>query len=93
MNSYEKYRQLYVFKMPTVLLVNGFRFFFYASDRLEPIHVHISKGSGIGKVWLEPKVKVQYFVDYKKQEQKEIIELIIENEALLKEKWNEFFSK
>ena len=27
--------------MPTVLRVGPYRFFFYASDRAEPMHVHI----------------------------------------------------
>ncbi|MEM7108864.1 MAG: DUF4160 domain-containing protein [Bacteroidota bacterium] len=38
--------------MPTILLINGFRFYFYAGDRNEPAHVHVERGDGIGKIWL-----------------------------------------
>ena len=27
--------------MPTVLRIDGYRFFFYSSDRPEPVHIHI----------------------------------------------------
>jgi hypothetical protein len=40
--------------MPTVLRVDGFRFFFYSSDRSEPVHVHVEKGKAVAKVWVEP---------------------------------------
>jgi len=79
--------------MPTVLRVKGFRFYFYSSDRLEPCHVHVAKGDGVGKVWLEPLIEVQYLEDFNKQEKRQIIEIIEENKTLLKEKWNEFFGK
>ena len=51
--------------MPTVLTVNGYRFHFYASDQDEPPHVHVSRGEGYAKIWLEPNVEPQYFYKYK----------------------------
>ncbi|MCG6536745.1 MAG: DUF4160 domain-containing protein, partial [Syntrophales bacterium LBB04] len=30
--------------MPTILLIMGWRLFFYANERNEPIHVHCRKG-------------------------------------------------
>jgi len=38
--------------MPTILLVMGWRFFFYANGRHEPPHVHCRKGDAEGKYWL-----------------------------------------
>ena len=32
--------------MPTILRVGPNRFFFYASDRAEPVHVHVEGGDG-----------------------------------------------
>lgn len=29
--------------MPTVLFVNGFRFFFYSNENNEPVHIHVLK--------------------------------------------------
>ena len=79
--------------MPTVLRMKGFRFFFYASDNGEPCHIHVSKGEGIGKVWLEPTIEIQYLTYFTVQQKKEVLEIIEANELFLIEKWYEFFSK
>jgi len=31
------------FHMPTILLIMGWRFFFYSNERNEPIHIHARK--------------------------------------------------
>ena len=51
--------------MPTVLLINGYRFYFYAGDRNEPAHIHVEKGDGVAKIWLEPSLLPQYFEGFK----------------------------
>ncbi len=38
--------------MPTVLLVRGWRVFFYADEGQEPVHVHAKKGDAECKLWL-----------------------------------------
>ncbi len=40
--------------MPTVLRKKGYRFFFFSSDRREPPHLHVEKGEGNAKFWLDP---------------------------------------
>lgn len=40
--------------MPTILLVNGWRFFFYANEGNEPMHIHARKGDMECKFWLKP---------------------------------------
>ena len=77
--------------MPTVLMIKGFRFFFYAEEGNEPVHVHVAKGDGEGKIWLLPEIKVHIFSGFKPQQQKEIMEIIHHNHKLLINKWNEFF--
>jgi hypothetical protein len=79
--------------MPTVLLVNGFRFFFYSADGDEPAHIHVQKGAGDGKIWLQPDIKIEYMVDFKAQEERHLIELVKENREHLIQKWNEYFRK
>ena len=79
--------------MPTVLYKNGYRFFFYSQEGNEPMHVHITKAEGIAKIWLEPEPNSAFFVRFSVREQREIIQLAIENYTLLKKKWNEYFSK
>ncbi len=38
--------------MPTVLLLAGWRFFFYANEGNEPPHIHCQKGDAEAKYWL-----------------------------------------
>lgn len=37
--------------MPTLFIVNEFRFFFYSNESNEPAHLHVTKGNAAGKVW------------------------------------------
>ncbi len=39
--------------MPTILMIFGWRFFFYANERNEPVRVHCRKGDAEAKYWLE----------------------------------------
>jgi len=38
--------------MPTILVILGWRLFFYANEGNEPIHVHCRKGDMECKYWL-----------------------------------------
>ncbi|BEK07246.1 DUF4160 domain-containing protein [Campylobacter jejuni] len=38
--------------MPTLLEINGFKFFFY-SNKHEPKHIHVMKGNKFAKINLE----------------------------------------
>jgi len=39
--------------MSTILLIHGWRFFFYSSEGSEPIHIHCQKGDMECKYWLD----------------------------------------
>ena len=39
--------------MPTILLIRGWRFFFYANEANEPIHIHCRKAEKECKYWLD----------------------------------------
>ncbi len=39
--------------MPTILMIRGWRVFFYANEGNEPIHVHCRKGDRECKYWLD----------------------------------------
>lgn len=56
--------------MPTVFIINGFRFFFYSNENDEPIHVHVEKAEASGKVWLEPHIEPVYFYGISAREQR-----------------------
>jgi len=40
--------------MPTVFKSGPYRFFFYASDRDEPLHIHVERDDKVAKYWVDP---------------------------------------
>jgi len=79
--------------MPTLRTVNGIRYFFYSNENSEPIHVHVTKGSAEGEIWLEPKIEIAYFKGFTKAEEKAVLQEVELNFEELKTKWNEYFSE
>lgn len=79
--------------MPTILFVKGFRLFFFSGDGKEPVHIHVKKGDGDGKIWLFPEVRVAYLVGFSVQEEKQILDIVVENRETIIKKWNEYFSQ
>ncbi len=77
--------------MPTILIVDGFRFFFYASDQNEPCHIHVNKGDGIGKIWLSPQISIQYLNYFTKTEERKILDIVHVYQPYLIKQWYEFF--
>lgn len=79
--------------MPTVLLLNGLRFFFYSNENKEPIHIHVTKGNANGKIWLHPSIEIAYMYNFNSGEEKEIMQIAAVNYKQFKKKWNEHFNK
>jgi hypothetical protein len=40
--------------MPTVLRIGAYRFFFFAGDKSEPLHVYVERDDNLAKFWLDP---------------------------------------
>ena len=76
--------------MPTVLRVGPYRFFFYASDRDEPHHIHVEREDRIAKFWLNP-VRLRSSGGFSRPEIGRIQGLVIEHRDTLMEAWNEYF--
>ncbi len=76
-----------------MLLLNGFRFFFYSNENDEPIHVHVTKGDGAGKIWLEPSTRLVYLNGFSKADEKAILKIVDAHADEFKRKWNEYFNK
>lgn len=76
--------------MPTIFRMNGFRFFFYSNEGNEPPHIHVEKGDGSGKYWLQP-IEKGYTVGFTGREERQIKEIVENNCELFIQKWNDFF--
>lgn len=78
--------------MPTIFIINGFRFYFFSNEGSEPVHVHIEKGDNTAKFWLEP-IELAYSYGFNSKEISRIRKLIIDNIETIKTKWNEHFNQ
>jgi hypothetical protein len=77
--------------MPKVLEVNGYKFSFYSNENDEPAHVHINKGNGNAKYWLEPETIEEYSYGFTARERRDIRNIIQNKYELLIVKWYEYF--
>jgi hypothetical protein len=78
--------------VPTLLLVDGFRFYFFSNEGSEPAHVHVSKGDAVGKLWLDA-VDVVYAEGFSPSELRRVKALTVENRAMFLARWNEYFRR
>ena len=53
--------------------------------------MHVYKGDGIAKIWLEPEIKWEYSKGFTVRERRDIERLINKNFETLIDHWNEFF--
>ena len=77
--------------MPTIVRLNGFRFYFYSHVPNEPPHVHIDKGKATIKVWLDS-LEVAKSRGLRAHEISGIIVMSKERRAMFSEQWHEYFS-
>ena len=78
--------------MPTILRNGPYRFFFYAGDRDEPIHVHVERDENVAKFWLIP-IRLQSSGGFARREINRIHQLIMEYQDQLVEGWHEYFGR
>ncbi|MFA6137016.1 MAG: DUF4160 domain-containing protein [Sulfurimonas sp.] len=76
--------------MPTVLRVDGFRFFFFSDEHL-PLHIHVEKGDGYLRVELET-FKVTDRYKFSQGDERKIVAIINEHQQKLIGAWNEYFN-
>lgn len=74
---------------PTVLRSGPYRFFF-ASDRTEPVHVHVACEAKTAKFWQSP-VRLSYNFGFAPKELTRIERLVREHEAELVRAGDEYF--
>lgn len=78
--------------MPEVFRKEGYVCFFYANEGQEPMHVHIRRGGGYAKFWIQP-FELEYAYGLKVRELARAEELIRLHIPQIREKWNEVFDR
>ena len=76
--------------MPTVLLTDAYRFFFFSNEGTEPPHIHVERGDGYARFWLEP-VELVDAVGLGTVELRRARLLVIQHRIDFREKWREYF--
>ena len=78
--------------MPTVLKVQGYRFFFFSQEGNEPPHIHVEHGDKVAKYWLNP-TNLASSYGFRSHELSKMRMLVNEHNELFLEKWYEHFSR
>ena len=78
--------------MPTILRIDGYRFFFYSSegDPREPPHVHVTSNDKVAKFWLNP-VELASSKRIRASEISAIHALVVTHQSLFLGAWNAYF--
>lgn len=80
--------------MPTVLLIAGWRLYFWANENNEPMHIHADKGEMECKFWLdEENFEITSALEYNlsPQARREIKKIIYEHFDYIVAEWKNFF--
>lgn len=77
--------------MPTVLRIDGLRFFFYSKEGSEPPHIHVEKGDEVAKFWLDT-VELESSYGFSAKEINQIRKLVVEHQVQLLQAWYEYFN-
>jgi len=84
----------FTLKMPTILLISGWRLYFWANEGTEPIHIHAEKGDMECKFWLEVEsfeIKTALEYNLTPQAKREIKKIIYGHFAYIVDEWNSYF--
>jgi Domain of unknown function (DUF4160) len=76
--------------MPTLLLQDGFKFFFYANEH-EPKHIHVMKSGDFAKIELSTLRVVRN--NMKLNELKKALSIVAQHRIQFEEQWNEYFNQ
>jgi len=79
--------------MPTILLIFGWRLYFYANEGNEPIHIHCRKGDMECKFWLDSEnsdVIEAFSYNMNSRDKREIIKIVYEYFEFIESEWSQF---
>ena len=80
--------------MPTILMVLGWRFFFYFNEGNESVHVHARKGETECKYWLKPEyyeIEEGWSYNLTPRLRREVRKIIFDHFELIVGEWEKHF--
>ncbi|MGB3897659.1 MAG: DUF4160 domain-containing protein [Mesorhizobium sp.] len=77
--------------MPTVLRLEGYRFFFYSRENDEPAHIHVEMGDALAKFWLDP-VELASSKRFRAHELGILRQMVLEYRSTFVSAWNDHFN-
>lgn len=82
--------------MPTILLIAGWRLYFWANENNEPMHIHAEKGDMECKFWIDTEnFEITSALEYNltPQARREIKKIIYEHLDYIESEWKRFFNQ
>ena len=79
-------------RMPEILRIRGFRFFFFSREGQEPRHVHVEQAERYAKFWLEP-IELVEPRGFRSSELSELHSIIAEHCEEFIVAWDEHFGQ
>jgi uncharacterized protein DUF4160 len=82
--------------VPAILLIHGWRFFFYTNEANEPIHIHCRKAEKERKYWLDrDKFDVKEAFSYRMngKDKRVVKRIIFEHFEYIESEWDKFEEK
>jgi hypothetical protein len=76
--------------LPTLLRIDGYRFYFYSHEPNEPPHVHIDHSGRSAKVWLQD-IALAKNIGYSARELKRILGMVEDHRDQFLEAWHAYF--
>jgi len=79
--------------MPTILLIAGWRFFFYSNENNEPIHIHVRRAEAEAKFWIDVKefeIREAYAYKFSSRNKREVKRIIYQHLDYIIEQWKIF---
>lgn len=80
--------------MPTILIIAGWRLFFYANEGNEPIHIHAQKAEMECKYWLDVEtfeITEAFSFNMNPSANREIRKIIYDHFDYIVNEWTRFF--
>ena len=78
--------------MPQIFRIGSYIVYFWSNENGEPIHVHVIKDANEAKYNVSPLIQI-YNHGFKKHDIALIESIISENEAVIIDRWKEYFNQ